>query len=715
MMRKPTHILLVLAAILLSACSGRENTSREYGYLKLKLSEDLSVETLTKSAGAADPLFRLEVTSAQSGEVTLVPDYRALETEPLTLIAGRYDIKAFSGENAPAVWNSPFYTGETSVTVKPEQTTTASISASLASSMVTVGFGEEIPSNFSSYKVSISSSLGGETLVFGNEEKTLLDTAYFAAGADLTWKLDMINNDGTSYSAGPDVIKGIEAKKHYRLTFNVSEDEKSYGGFVVRMSLDDSLNEKKYSMYLNFGSDENPRISANFDFSEAVVISQGNEDTRIISLAAGSGIGSASIRHANAGLLEAGLPQAFEFVEASSTESLSKIGIEASPIAFGALTASIDMTKFISSLKMGDYPFTVSLIDAKNHYSTVDILLRIVSSVEAEVTSVTPWAKFAILKGKWYSETAPAGLKFQYRKSGEEAWTDYTGEMKTDGRDFSTELYGLEASATYQVRAVTDKDTETRVISFTTGSAEDVHNLSFDNWYQSGKVWYPNASGYSVWDSANPGTGSLLGVNSTVPEESDLAVSGSGKKAAKLESTTAVGQFVAGNIYVGKFGGVAGLGAYLDWGHPFTSRPIALKGYFKYIPATINKTKDPYTDMSGQMDNCSIKIYLTDWTTMFRVNTSTGTFLSDDDPSIIAIGDLHTNETTDGYVQFTLPLQYRNTGKTPSMILIAATASRLGDYFTGGVGSVLLLDEFSLVYDAGELTESERETVGYRN
>ena len=49
------------------------------------------------------------------------------------------------------------------------------------------------------------------------------------------------------------------------------------------------------------------------------------------------------------------------------------------------------------------------------------------------------------------------------------------------------------------------------------------------------------------------------------------------------------------------------------------------------------------------------------------------------------------------------------------MILIASTSSRLGDYFTGGVGSVLLLDEFSLVYDAGELTETERGTVGYRN
>lgn len=705
----------MLAATVLPACSARDNLPSEYGFLKLKLHEDIGVETLTKSAGAPDPLFRLEVTSAQTGEKTIVPDYRTLEAEPLSLVAGRYNLQVFSGDDSPAAWNAPYYTGETSVLLKPEQTTTAEIEASLASSMVTVEFGEGIPEAFTSYKVSISSSLGGDTLVFGNEEKTLADTAYFAAGANLTWKLDMVNTDGTAYSAGPDVIKGIEAKKHYRLIFNISEDEGSTGGFVIKMSLDNSLTEKNYDLYLNFGSDENPRISANFDFSEPVIISQGNEDSRIISLAAACGIGSATITHADQGLLEADLPQAFELVEATSTAPLQQIGIKASPIAFGALTANIDMTGFISSLAMGDYTFTVTLIDAKNHYNTVDITLRITSSVEAEVTGATPWAKFAILKGKWYSDSLPAGMKFQYRKEGTEQWTDCTGELVMDGKYFSTELYSLDASTAYQVRAVTDNDPETKVMSFTTGSAEDVHNLSFDNWHQDGKVWYPNASGYSVWDSANPGTGSLLGVNSTTPEESDLAVSGSGKKAARLESTTAVGQFVAGNIYMGQFVSVSGLGAALDWGIPFSSRPVALRGYFKYSPATINKTKEPYTDMSGKPDNCSIKIYLTDWTAPFRVNTSSGTFLSDDDPSIIAIGDLHTNETTGGYRQFTLPLQYRDNKKTPSMILIASTSSRLGDYFTGGVGSVLLLDEFSLVYDAGELTETERETVGYRN
>ena len=705
----------MLAATVLPACSGGDDLPSGYGFLKLKLHEDIGVETLTKSAGAPDPLFSLEVTSAQTGEKTLVPDYRALETEPLSLVAGRYDLQVFSGSNAPAAWNAPYYSGKTSVILKPEQTTTAEIEASLASSMVTVGFGDGVPEAFTSYKVSISSSLGGETLVFGNAEKTLADTAYFAAGADLTWRLDMVNTDGATYSAGPDIIKGIEAKKHYKLSFNITEDEKTSGGFVIKMSLDDSLTEKDYNLYLNFGSDENPRISANFDFSEPVIISQGNEDSRIISLAAACGIGSATLTHSDSGLLEAGLPQAFELVEASSTEALRQIGVDASPIAFGSLTSTIDMTRFISSLKMGDYSFTLTLIDAKNHYNTVDMTLRITSSVEAEIMSATPWAKFAILKGKWYSDQVPAGLKFQYRKEGDSQWTDFTGDLKMDGQYFSAEIYSLEASTSYQARAVTDNDPETKVLAFSTGSAEDVHNLSFDYWHQDGKVWYPNASGYSVWDSANPGTGSLLGVNSTVPEESDLAVSGSGKKAAKLESTTAVGQFVAGNIYMGKFVSVSGLGAALDWGINFTSRPVALKGYYKYSPAAINKTKDPYSGMSGQPDNCSIKIYLTDWTTPFRVNTSSGIFLSDDDPSIIAIGDLHTNETTGGYVEFTLPLQYRDLSRKPSMILIAATASRLGDYFTGGVGSVLLIDEFSLVYDAGELTEAERETVGYRN
>ena len=52
MMRKSTRILLMLAATVLPACSVRDNVPSEYGSLKLRLHQDLGVETLTKSAGA---------------------------------------------------------------------------------------------------------------------------------------------------------------------------------------------------------------------------------------------------------------------------------------------------------------------------------------------------------------------------------------------------------------------------------------------------------------------------------------------------------------------------------------------------------------------------------------------------------------------------------------------------------------------------------------
>jgi hypothetical protein len=57
-----------------------------------------------------------------------------------------------------------------------------------------------------------------------------------------------------------------------------------------------------------------------------------------------------------------------------------------------------------------------------------------------------------------------------------------------------------------------------------------------------------------------------------------------------------------------------------------------------------------------------------------------------------------------------MPLVYRN-GRTPKYIVIVGAASRYGDYFTGGKGSVLKLDEFELIYDPDELTEEEYNKV----
>ena len=254
-----------------------------------------------------------------------------------------------------------------------------------------------------------------------------------------------------------------------------------------------------------------------------------------------------------------------------------------------------------------------------------------------------------------------------------------------------------------------DEATPEGAYIFKTSPAGTIPNLNFDDWYQDGKVWYAASnSSTRVWDSANKGAASFIG--STTTPETGSVVSG---KAARMESAYAVVKFAAGNIYIGSFVGLAGLGAELDWGMPFSSRPLALHGYYKYSPKAIDYTESPYGSKKGDMDACSIKMYLCDWSAPFRVNTSTSTFLQDDDPSIIAMCDFTSNVATSGYVEFTFPLQYRD-ARTPKYVVIVGAASRLGDYFTGGKGSTLWLDELSLVYDAGELSEADRQRVGYR-
>lgn len=340
-----------------------------------------------------------------------------------------------------------------------------------------------------------------------------------------------------------------------------------------------------------------------------------------------------------------------------------------------------------------------------------DLTLDFTSS-EAEAKSVNAWAMFADVTGSLKSTSVPDGLKLQYRKLSEESWTDFTGEISTDAENkaFHARLFGLEPGSNYIVRAVTAKEEGKKQISFTTEAADAVHNMSFDEWYMNGKAPMPNASGYSVWDSANKATAGL-GTIPTRQETSHLAVEGDGKSAAKLESTTAFGIMAAGNIYTGAFQKVIGMsGAALEWGTPFSSRPLALKGYFDYSPMNIDMSDDAHSSLKGQPDTCQIQVFLTDRTDRFQINTSAGQFVDVNGSDIIAYGKVESGTRTDtksglvnGYEPFTIRLEYRSTTRKPKQIVIVGAASKYGDYFTGGKGSVLYLDEFSFVYDPSEL------------
>lgn len=290
---------------------------------------------------------------------------------------------------------------------------------------------------------------------------------------------------------------------------------------------------------------------------------------------------------------------------------------------------------------------------------------------------------------------------FEYKKADSEEWVLIPEENVTiDGINISAMITGLQPETEYSVRLTVD-DEVLPDKSFCTCRPYQLYNIGFDEWYLEGKIWYPYAKGTSpnVWDSANPGAATYIG-SSTQPSD-DVAVSGEGKKAAQMESKNAVIAFAAGNLYIGKFGRINGVGAILDWGVEFSDKPMGLKGYYKYSPVTISHAKAPYLDLIGNaMDKCQIQIFLTDWDKPFTVNTLAGQFVDlQNDPNIIAYGKLESDEAVSEYREFYIPLEYRDKTRTPKYIVISCCASYLGDYFTGGEGSKLLVDEFELIYD----------------
>ena len=180
-----------------------------------------------------------------------------------------------------------------------------------------------------------------------------------------------------------------------------------------------------------------------------------------------------------------------------------------------------------------------------------------------------------------------------------------------------------------------------------------------------------------------------------------------GGAAVKMVSKWAVVKFAAGNLYTGKFNYLVGTdGANLDWGVPFTSKPKALKGWYKYEAKPITRKNNTVVE-GTEMDKCQLQVLLIQTDSPYivqplnKVNGPTykGSMLDlATEPTVIA-RFIHNMDSTGGeWKSFEFPLEYRDY-RTPTYVIITAASSYLGDFFTGGEGSTMLIDEFEFVYE----------------
>lgn len=308
---------------------------------------------------------------------------------------------------------------------------------------------------------------------------------------------------------------------------------------------------------------------------------------------------------------------------------------------------------------------------------------------------VFPMTTRAILKGSIQSGKTP---EIEYAKQSESSWNSVpSSDISVSGTSFTATLSGLSASTTYKYRVSVD-GTAGSEQTFTTVAAVALENGKLENWSQDGKVWNPNAADADpFWGTGNPGAASFIG---NLTEPTDESISG---KAALLETKNAVIKLGAGNLFTGDFQ-LDGLNGLLHFGRPFTSFPTALRLYYKYTSTTINMIGDKVGDlasMKGEPDICHIYIALSDKSEPYEIrnNPDKRQLFDKDDANIIAYGEFSSNQSTSSYKQIEIPLEYRYTNRTPKYIIIVASSSKYGDYYIGGVGSKLWLDEMELVYE----------------
>ncbi len=333
-------------------------------------------------------------------------------------------------------------------------------------------------------------------------------------------------------------------------------------------------------------------------------------------------------------------------------------------------------------------------------------------AVGVALSSVNAWTYHAEVEGSFNGSGTPY---FAYRATGAEDWAVWEDVSIENGTAVSASISGLSEGTSYELKLCTE-DSESEATTFTTGVAEQLFNMGWDEWYQVGKVWYPTSeelynSTYAnyasdslesdmVWTTPNFGIASFNMGNPTIYDETFTATAES-KYSVKMSCCYAVIKYAAGSVFTGKFIGLDGLGANLTWGTPFTGRPRAIHGYYAYTPGEINYYNNVKTENSGELDKAKILVILTDWDEPFNVNTTKGWFVDqENDEHIIAYSLMDSDYDTNGeFIEFEHELEYRRLDATPKYAVVIACASALADEFTGSTESVMWADEWEFVYD----------------
>lgn len=126
-----------------------------------------------------------------------------------------------------------------------------------------------------------------------------------------------------------------------------------------------------------------------------------------------------------------------------------------------------------------------------------------------------------------------------------------------------------------------------------------------------------------------------------------------------------------------------------------------MRATVKYNGTEISHANSEFSFLKGKPDTCVVWAALVDCPEPLEIRTKPSDRLLFDEHAdyVVAYGRYQYSGGMDDYITVDIPLDYRATDRVPTYILMVCSASKYGDYFTGGAGSTLLVKKLELLYD----------------
>lgn len=680
-MKKIFNIIICATVALFSvACNQTEEIemSAEEGVVSLNVAFASTRAEIDPSTPFELKIYRYA--DAEKSEKQLVRKYTALTDIPeyIWLVKDNYVAQVKVGEKELASFETKYYTGTADFEIVPGSITPVNVECMLYNTPVKVVYEDTVAAHFTkefytyvcaSDSFDLAAAKQGDVPTLKYTEST---TGYFILPdgcSNLSWYFCGSDNSEQITSQG--VIENIEPNKYYSLTFKYSKDAPGY--LVVEAVIDYSVDHREDKV--PFSPDPTVK-SVGFDIESPIYYNGGNYEFNIAAL---DNITTLAITYGD---------QTINLLD-GSTEGVAVTSSSAKN--YNVVLSE----QFFALLAGGQQTFAFRVKDASGGVGYQECTCFIAGILPLE--SYDLWFATANFSAYSYSSDITIG----YRVAGGE-WKQLSVTASGVENVYNATATDFAAATTYEYTLFVGGVQVGQTLSVTTPAGTQIPAAGFESWSTaSDKAVCPAADPYALyWDTGNHATAGLVGEQLTT-SSTDVRSGATGTYSAYMRSIKAavmgIGKFAAGNLFVGRFVAIDGMGGIVEFGRPFdfTARPKAIRFWMKNNEGTINEGSHTTGTDLGKIYCC-----LTDRN--FTVNTNKEETLFA--PTIATEGILASAvwESTESHSEWTLieiPFEYReNLTTKPTTLVLTFTCSGYGDYFTGSTNSWMYVDDVEFVY-----------------